>query len=398
LKYDFTIIGAGIVGLSTAWQLKRRVKRSRVLLLENEAAPSRHQTGHNSGVVHAGVYYEPGSLKARFCREGLRDTHAFCTEHGLPFERPGKLLVATSDVELERLKHLEKRCRENGLQPEWLGAKELRKIEPAVAGIAAIRVSESGITDFPAICRAMLEQFRQAGGEARFGTKVLGIEENDGGVTVSTDDATIHAGRLVACAGLMADRVAEMQGLGRGFRIIPYRGEYYRLRPGLNGLVRHLVYPVPDPALPFLGVHLTPTVSGGITVGPNAVQGWKREGYGRFNFSWRDTSDMLFYPGFWRVASRHFRHGLRETRNSLFKRAYLDEVKKYCPQVEAGDLLPHPAGIRAQAVTRDGELLHDFLIEKTPRSLHVCNAPSPAATSAIPIGRHICDILLDVSS
>lgn len=393
MKYDFIIIGAGIVGLSTAWQLQRRNARARVLLLEKESTPARHQSGHNSGVIHAGVYYQPGSLKARFCKEGARATYTFCREHGVACKRTGKLIVATSDPELSRMHELFDRCRQNGLDPEPLGPAELRNLEPAITGTGAFLVKESGIADYPGMCQVMLELFFQGGGTARFGTKVTGITEHNDEIQIHSNSGSFHAERLVVCAGLMADRLARMQGLGQGFRIVPYRGEYFRLRRGFENLISHLIYPVPDPALPFLGVHLTLMVDGSITAGPNAVQGWKREGYGSLNFSLRDTVEMLGYPGFWRATKKHFRHGLRETRNSLFKSAYLAELRKYCPRLEIADLEPHPAGIRAQAVTHDGTLLHDFLIEQTRRSLHVCNAPSPAATSALPIGNHICDVL-----
>ena len=398
MKFDIIIIGAGIVGLSTAWQLQRRSLQARILLLEKEAAPARHQSGHNSGVIHAGVYYQPGSLKLQFCKEGAQATYAFCREYGVPCEQTGKLLVATNPLELERMHTLFAHCRENGLDPRMLGPGELQDMEPNITGSGAFLVKESGIVDFPGICDVMLEQFQQAGGIARLGTEVTGITEQSDEILVHAGTETFQANRLVVCAGLMADRLAAMQGLDTGFRIIPYRGEYYRLRPQLNGMIRHLVYPIPDPALPFLGVHLTRMIDGSITVGPNAVQGWKREGYGRLNFSLRDTTAMLAYPGFWKATARHFRHGISETRNSLWKRAYVARVKKYCPKIEMADLESHPAGIRAQAVQRDGTMIHDFLLEETPRSLHVCNAPSPAATSAIPIGRHICDLLLERSS
>ena len=397
LKYDFIIIGAGIVGLSTAWQLQRRSVQARILLLEKEAAPARHQSGHNSGVIHAGVYYQPGSLKLQFCKEGARATYAFCSDYGVPCEQTGKLLVATNPLELERMHTLFARCRENGLDPRMLGPGELQDMEPNITGCGAFLVEESGIVDFPGICNVMLEQFQQAGGIAHLGIEVTGITEQSDEILVHTGAETFKADRLVVCAGLMADRLAAMQGLDAGFRIIPYRGEYYRLRPQLNGMIRHLVYPIPDPALPFLGVHLTRMIDCSITVGPNAVQGWKREGYGRLNFSLRDTTEILAFPGFWKATAQHFRHGIGEVRNSLCKSAYVAQVKKYCPTIEKADLEPHPAGIRAQAIQRDGTMIHDFLLEETPRSLHVCNAPSPAATSAIPIGRHICDLVMDRS-
>jgi L-2-hydroxyglutarate oxidase len=395
VKYDYIVIGAGIVGLSTAWQLQDRLPGASLLLLEKESEPARHQTGRNSGVVHAGVYYEPGSLKARFCREGSRDTEKFCRQHGIPFERRGKLLVATDERELPAMHALFQRCRENGLAPDLLGANELRSAEPNISGLAAIRVRESAITDYPAIARSMLATYRQLGGRAEFNREVSRIRETEDAVQVFCGDDCFTASGLIACSGLMADRLARMQGLEIGFHVVPYRGEYYRLRPAAGAVAHHLIYPIPDPALPFLGVHLTPQIDGSITVGPNAVQGWKREGYGRFNFSLRDTADMLGFAGFWKVAGRHFRYGLRETWNSISKSAYLKTVQRYCPRLTREDLLPHPAGVRAQAVLADGSLLHDFLIERTARSLHVCNAPSPAATSAIPIGRHICEMLLD---
>jgi L-2-hydroxyglutarate oxidase len=394
MKYDFIIIGAGIVGLSTARQLKKRLGQAEVLILEKEHIPAFHQTGHNSGVIHAGVYYEPGSLKARFCKAGARATYEFCEAFGIPCERTGKLLVATDETELQRMHWLFERCRKNGLEPVMLRDGELQELEPSITGKGAFLVGETGIVDFTTVCREMLRQFEALGGSSLLGTEVTGIREGRDEIVVETRVQTFHTKQLIVCGGLMADRLARMQGLDIDFRIIPYRGEYYRLRPGPDYLEKHLVYPVPDPDLPFLGVHLTRMIDGSVTVGPNAVQGWKREGYGRFNFSWRDTVDMMSFPGFWKTTARHLGHGLRETRNSVWKPGYLAQVRKYCPQIKPEDLLPYPAGIRAQAILRDGTMVHDFLVKKTPRSLHVCNAPSPAATSAIPIGRYLCDELL----
>lgn len=395
MSHDVIIIGAGIVGLATAAEIQRRWPGLKLLLLEKEHVPAAHQSGHNSGVVHAGVYYEPGSLKARFCREGAAATYAYCRENGLPFRQIGKLVVATDERETRGLQDLFQRCRQNGLQPALLDQGQLEDCEPAVKGRAAMLVRESGIVDFTLICRTMLEAYCARGGEARFDCEVTALSEDSGAMHVRTAGQEFRGRQLVVCGGLMADRLARLQGIPIDFRIIPYRGEYYRLRPGLQDLVSHLVYPVPDPALPFLGVHITPMIDGSVTVGPNAVQAWKREGYGRLNFSLRDTASMLSFPGFWRVSARHLRHGLRELRNSACKRAYLAQVRRYCPRLQSADLEPYPAGIRAQAVLRDGTLLHDFLFEETPRSLHVCNAPSPAATSAMPIARHICDRLAD---
>jgi L-2-hydroxyglutarate oxidase len=309
MKNDLIIIGAGIVGFSTAWQLQRRQPEARILLLEKEQGPAQHQTGHNSGVVHAGVYYEPGSLKAKFCKEGAAATYAFCRKHGLPFERTGKLLVAANGVELERMHSLFKKCQESGLDPEMLSSRQLSEVEPAIAGIGAFLVRESGIVDFPAICREMMRQFVELGGTVRFASRVTNIAESPSEILVQSGNESYSADQLVVCAGLMADRLAKMQGLDIRFRIVPFRGEYYRLRPGLNNIMRHLIYPIPDPALPFLGVHLTRMIDGSITVGPNAVQGWKREGYGAINFSLRDTAEMISFPGFWKLASDNFSHG-----------------------------------------------------------------------------------------
>ncbi|MDT8321029.1 MAG: L-2-hydroxyglutarate oxidase [Xanthomonadales bacterium] len=393
MRYDVIIIGGGIVGLASAIAIQQRWPRRKCLLLEKEPGPARHQSGHNSGVVHAGVYYQPGSLKARLCREGAAATRAFCQEHGVRYRTTGKLLVATTPLEEHRLCDLFDRCRRNGLEPEWLSGGALREREPAVTGVSAALVRESGITDYPEICRLMLQQFLGRGGEACFGTKVTDISEHGANIIAHCADRSFTGRQLIVCAGLMADRLVTLHGLQPRFRIIPYRGEYYRLAGPLSTLVHHLIYPVPDPALPFLGVHLTPTIDGEILVGPNAVQGWKREGYGTFNFSPRDTWELLAFKGFWKVSARHLCQGLREIRNSVWKQGYLAEVRKYCPAIQLEDLQTHPAGIRAQAVRADGRLIDDFLIEETPRSLHVCNAPSPAATAAIPIGRFISERL-----
>lgn len=391
MRYDVIIIGGGIVGASTAWQLKERFPARSVLLLEKESAFGQHQTGHNSGVIHAGVYYEPGSLKARFCREGLAATLEFCRREGIAHEQCGKLIVAAEDSEFQRLEALYDRCSRNGVRAQRLDAAALREREPNVSGRGAILVPETGIVDYGAVCRRMLEKFRAAGGECRPDTRVTVIREDNNGVDVATTAGTFRGKFLVACAGLLSDRLALKQGLKIDFRIIPFRGEFCRLPDRRRGFIKHLIYPVPDPALPFVGVHLTRTVEGGVIVGPNAVLGWKREGYGRFNFNAADALDVVRFPGFWKLAVRHWRHGVSEYANAVWKRGYLKQVRRLCPQLTLDDLRPHPAGIRAQAVKSDGTLAHDFLFAESPRSLHVCNAPSPAATSAIPIGAHICD-------
>ena len=398
MSYDYIIIGGGIVGVSTAWQLKQCLPDKRILLLEKEDDYSQHQTGHNSGVIHAGVYYAPGSLKAKFCREGVASTINFCQKNGIPFEQCGKLLVACNDNEYERMEALFKRCHENQLDVEWLDADQLKVREPNISGIGGILVKATGIVDYQLITTKMAEQFVAIGGEARLQHEVIGLEEStdhiDICVNTPTGNQQFQTKFLITCSGLMADRTTKMLGIKTDFQIIPFRGEYYQLPPKYNDIVNHLIYPIPDPDLPFLGVHLTRMIDGSVTVGPNAVQGWKREGYGKINVNLRDVWDMVRFKGFWNVLRQHWRTGLKETKNSWFKSGYLREIQKYCPQLQVGDLLPYPAGVRAQAVLKDGTLVHDFLFVESPRSLHVCNAPSPAATSAIPIGGYICEKVL----
>ena len=397
--HDFVVIGGGIVGLSVAWQLRRRQPSRSIVVLEKESAVARHQTGHNSGVIHAGIYYEPGSLKAELCRKGVTETLRFCRDNGIPYDQCGKLIVATNDAEHERMLALYERALQNGIRVELLDEAQLRHAEPNVAGVGAILSPSTGIVDYRAVAAAMASQLEALGGDVRTGARVTAIEESADSVTVHVDGKPdLEARCLVVCGGLMADRLAAMMQLDIDFRIVPYRGEYYRLPDSLAGIVRHLIYPVPEPGLPFLGVHLTRMIDGSITVGPNAVQGWKREGYGRFNFSLRDTSEMLAFPGFWRVTADNLGVGLAEFWNSVWKPGYLRQVQKYCPSIRLSDLRSYPAGIRAQAVRQDGTLVHDFLFAETKRSLHVCNAPSPAATSAIPIGEVLCDKILEKSA
>jgi L-2-hydroxyglutarate oxidase len=390
--YDYAVIGGGIVGMSVAWQLRQRQPSCSIVVVEKETALARHQTGHNSGVIHAGIYYEPGSLKASLCRKGVTETLRFCRDNNIPYEQCGKLIVATDAVEHERMLALHERALQNGIEVELLDAAQMKSIEPNVAGVGAILSPSTGIVDYAAVTRTMAQRFEDLGGEVRLGAEVTALEETGDSVTIHVDGSSpLEARHLVVCGGLMADRLAAMMRLDTDFRVVPYRGEYYRLPDAMNGIVRHLIYPVPEPGLPFLGVHLTRMIDGSVTVGPNAVQGFKREGYGRLNISLRDTAEMLAFPGFWRVTASNLGVGLAEFRNSLWKPGYLKRVQKYCPSVRLADLGPYPAGIRAQAVMRDGTLVDDFLFAETRRSLHVCNAPSPAATSAIPIGEMICD-------
>lgn len=389
--YDFIIIGGGILGMSTAMQLKRAWPERRMLLLEKEAGPARHQTGHNSGVIHAGVYYTPGSLKARFCLEGNRATKAFCDEHGIAYDTCGKLLVATSELEMERMQALWERTAANGLTREWLSAGELAEREPNITGLGGIFVPSSGIVDYAAVTRAMAAEFERMGGEIRYGAEVTALEERRQEVVVGSRAGEFSGRYLISCSGLMADRVVRLLGQEPGFTICPFRGEYYQLPEKHNGIVNHLIYPIPDPAMPFLGVHLTRMIDGSVTVGPNAVLAFKREGYRRRDVSLGDMARMFSDPGILKVLGRNLRPGLTEMKNSLHKRGYLELVRKYCPSLTLGDLEPYPAGVRAQAVSRDGKLVDDFLFVNTRRTVNVGNAPSPAATSALPIGAHIVD-------
>lgn len=392
-RYDYCVVGAGIVGLATAAELLRREPGARLLVLDKEARPAVHQTGHNSGVIHAGIYYQPGSLKARLCREGAEATKAFCTRHGIAFEECGKLLVATDDLEMERMEALAGRAAQNGIAFERLGRDRLRQAEPAITGLGALLVPSTGIVDYRRVSAAMAGEIMEAGGTIAFGMSVSAIREDESGVTVGAGGETFRAGRLVVCAGLQSDRLARLAGLDIDFRIVPFRGEYYTLPAGKADIVRHLIYPIPDPDLPFLGVHLTRMIDGSVTVGPNAVLGFAREGYPKGSVDWRDIAGMAAFPGFWRVIAANLRSGVDEFRGSLLKRHYLEKCRKYCPLLTLADLTKPGAGIRAQAVRRDGTLIHDFLFVSSERMLHVCNAPSPAATSAIPIGSMIVDRL-----
>ncbi|MFZ4854914.1 MAG: L-2-hydroxyglutarate oxidase [Desulfuromonadaceae bacterium] len=391
MKYDYIVIGAGIIGVSTAWQLQRAFPGSSVLVLEKEARPACHQTGRNSGVIHAGVYYTPGSLKARFCKEGNIATKQFCSEYGIRFEQCGKLLVATNEQELGRMAALVTRCAENEIAVEELSARQLKECEPNISGVGALLVPSTGIVSYTEITQKMAELVAQGGGEVRYNCRVEATEEQPDQITVATSNGSFSGRYLVACAGVMADRIVRMLGIQPEFKIIPFRGDYFLLAEKHNRIVNHLIYPIPDPDLPFLGVHLTRMIDGTVTVGPNAVLAFKREGYGRLDFSLSDTVEMLTYPGLLKVLCKNFSVSMVELKNALYKGGYLELVRKYCPSLTVNDLRDYPAGIRAQAVSRDGTLVHDFLFVTTRRALAVCNAPSPAATSAIPISGYIVE-------
>jgi L-2-hydroxyglutarate oxidase len=388
---DVAVIGGGIVGLATAYAIGRRSPGTRVLVLEKEPRLAAHQTGRNSGVIHSGLYYRPGSLKARYAVQGAREMVEFCREHGVPHEVTGKLVVAVDRAELPRLHALAQRGRDNGIPVRELGATQVSAYEPRVAGVGALHVETTGICDFAAAAERMAEL---SGARVRTGSAVREIAVRRDGVTVTTGLAELRARFLVNCAGLQSDRVAMMAGYRPPVRILPFRGEFFELAKERRELVRGLVYPVPDPTLPFLGVHLTRDVHGGVHVGPNAVPALAREGYGWTTARPRDLAEEAAWPGTWRLARKHWRAELSELHHSLSKRAFTEAVRRLLPEVSAEDLVPAPAGVRAQAVSRDGSLLEDFAFGEQERVVHVLNAPSPAATASLPIGREIADRVL----
>jgi len=383
---DVLVVGGGIVGLSTAYAISRAAPGTRVTVLEKEPGPARHQTGRNSGVVHSGIYYRPGSLKARYAVRGAAEMVKFCAEYGIDHAVTGKLIVATERAELPRLHALVQRGRENGIPVRELGPAQITEYEPEVRGLAAIHVGTTGVCDFTAVARRLAEA---SGAEIRYGARVVRVDRRpERGVAVRTAAGDIVRGRvLVNCAGLHCDELARLTGDDPGVRIVPFRGEYYELaRPEL---VRGLVYPVPDPAFPFLGVHLTRGVDGVVHIGPNAVPALAREGYGWGVVRPRELAGTMAWPGSWALARRHWRYGAGELRRSVSKGAFLEAVRRLLPAVRAEDLVRAPAGVRAQAVLRDGALVDDFLIKEGARAVHVLNAPSPAATASLPIGREI---------
>lgn len=387
---DVLVIGGGIVGMSTAYAITRAAPGTRVTVLEKEAGPARHQTGRNSGVIHSGIYYRPGSLKARFAVRGAAEMVKFCAEYGIPHEVTGKLIVATERSELPRLHALVQRGRENGIPVRELGPAQIAEYEPWVRGLAAIHVGTTGVCDFGAVAAQLARLARDAGASVRYGAGVTRIGRRPTAVAVRTADGTVLRARaLVNCAGLQCDRVARLAGDDPGMRIVPFRGEYFELTPSRSSLVNGLVYPVPDPAFPFLGVHLTRGIDGGVHIGPNAVPALAREGYAWHTVRPRELAGTLAYPGAWRIARRHWRYGAGELRRSLSKRAFTDAVRRLLPDVTPDDLIAAPAGVRAQAVLPDGTLVDDFLISQSPRVVHVLNAPSPAATASLPIGREV---------
>lgn len=389
------VIGGGIVGLAAAARLCLDRPGLRCTVLEKEGDLALHQTGRNSGVIHSGIYYKPGSLKAATCREGRAELIAYCGRRGIAHEMCGKVIVAVDDSELPRLATIEARGLANGVACRRISGAELRSREPAAAGIAAIVVDDAGIVDYRGVCRSLADDIRATGGEVLTGMRVGGVEERGGEAVVKVSgaagDTAMTADVIVNCAGLYSDRVARAAGARPDTRIIPFRGEYHRLRLDAPALCRHLIYPVPDPSFPFLGVHLTRMVEGGVECGPNAVLALGREAYRWSSFDLRDVLECVSFPGFWKLARRHWRSGLAEMRRSLHRGSFVTALQRLVPELRAEHLEPAPAGIRAQAMERDGSLVEDFRFLRQGRCVHVINAPSPAATASLAIARRISE-------
>ncbi|GIF66953.1 hydroxyglutarate oxidase [Asanoa ishikariensis] len=385
----YVVIGAGIVGLATAHRLTLDHPDASVTVIDKEPRVAAHQTGHNSGVIHAGVYYKPGSLKARLCAAGRTSMVDFCATHGIAHEVCGKLIVAADESEVPRLHALHERAVANGLPARLVSAAEAKEFEPELRCVEALRVESTGIVDFTAVCTTLADLAEKAGATLRLGTAVTGIEARGSEQIVRTTAGEVVADVLINCAGLHADRVARLAGVEPPARIVPFRGEYYELTPERRGLVRGLIYPVPDPQFPFLGVHLTRMIDSTVHAGPNAVLALAREGYRWSKINPRDIADFMAYAGLWRLARRHFRYGLTEVRRSLSRRLFAESLARLVPAVTEADLVPAGAGVRAQAIGRDGALVDDFLIVARDRQVHVLNAPSPAATSSLEIAKHI---------
>ncbi len=391
MRTDFTVIGGGIVGLATAWALLERQPKARVTVLEKEKTWAAHQTGHNSGVIHSGIYYKPGSLKARLAREGNRAMVAFCREHGIAHEICGKVIVATTREQLPLLENLSRRGLENGLEVIRLAREQVRELEPHVSCLAGLRVPSTGIVDYRMVCQKLASLIQARGGQLRLGAKVLSVRRQNGSQVLETSTGPVETSWFINCAGLHSDRVACLGGVDPKARIVPFRGEYYELRPERRHLVKGLIYPVPNPDFPFLGVHFTRMIDGSVHAGPNAVLSFKREGYHKTDFSPRDFAEVMLFPGFWKLAVRHGREGMKEMARSFSRAKFLKSLQELIPDIREEDLVPSEAGVRAQALKPNGDLVDDFLILEGPQATHVCNAPSPAATASLEIGRAIVE-------
>lgn len=391
--FDLIVIGGGIVGLSTAYKFQRRFPGSSCLLLEKEPELAAHQTGRNSGVLHSGIYYKPGSLKAKNCREGKLAMEEFCRTEGVPYDVCGKVIVALTDEELPRLDSIHERGLANGVRCEVIDRVRLTELEPHVAGLRALHVPETGIVDYPKVCERLAVRIKELGGEIKLGTAAKRFRRDGANTIVETLSGEFAARQVVNCAGLYSDHVAALTGETPPAKIIPFRGEYFELKPEAEHLVRNLIYPVPDPAFPFLGVHFTRMINGGVECGPNAVLAFAREGYFKSTIDVSELAESLTYPGFLRLAAKYWRMGAGEMWRSVSKRAFVRALSRLVPEIQGSHLTAAPAGVRAQALLPDGSLVDDFLIETHGNVVNVLNAPSPAATSALTIGDSIVERL-----
>ena len=389
--YDYAIIGGGIVGLATAMALGKRFPQSRIVLLEKEQALAQHQTGRNSGVIHSGIYYKPGSFKAKFARAGSRSMVEFCQEHGIAHEICGKVIVATEPEELPLLENLYQRGLANQLTITRLSAEAIKEIEPHVNGLAGIRVPSTGIVDYKQVSATYARIIQAQGGEIRLGTRVEQLDMRSDGITIGTSQGELGARFLINCAGLHSDRIARLGKASIDMQIVPFRGEYYELKPEKRYLVKHLIYPVPNPNFPFLGVHFTRMINGDVHAGPNAVLSLKREGYHKTDVDLRDSAEVLSSPAFWKLARTNMGEGVKEIVRSVSKAAFVRSLQRLIPEVQSDDVVPSHAGVRAQALRNDGALVDDFMFVSGPNALHVCNAPSPGATASIEIGKSIVE-------
>lgn len=391
--YDFVIIGGGIVGLSTGMAISKRYPNARIAVLEKESKWAFHQTGNNSGVIHSGIYYKPGSFKAKFCRDGCQSMVEFCQEHGIPYEVCGKVIVATEEHELPRLENLYKRGVDNGIKVKKITPEEVKEIEPHVSCIAGIQVYSTGIADYKKVTQKYADLIESQGGELHLNTKVLNIRSMPNSQVIETNRGTFETRCLINCAGLHSDRIAKLGKVDPKAKIVPFRGEYYELVPEKRYLVNTLIYPVPNPDFPFLGVHFTKMIDGSVHAGPNAVLSLKREGYKKTDFDLRDFMEVMTFPGFWKLAAKNADEGIKEIIRSFSKAAFVQSLQRLIPEVRSEDVIPTHAGVRAQALMDDGKLVDDFLIVKGHNAVHVCNAPSPAATSSLEIGKAVVEQL-----
>ncbi|WNI38707.1 L-2-hydroxyglutarate oxidase [Chryseobacterium sp. SG20098] len=395
MNYDIIIIGAGLVGLATAYQTQLKNPDSKILILEKENDVALHQSGHNSGVIHSGIYYKPGSLKAKNCIEGYNSVINFAEKHGIQYDLCGKIIVATSQKELPLLDNIYKRGVENGLQNlKYLSREEFREIEPHCEGIRAIKVPQTGIIDYPGIAKKIKELFEEAGGEVRFNNEVKNIIDKGSEVIVNTNISEFKTQKLISCAGLYSDKITKMTNEKNDVVIIPFRGEYFKIKDEKKYLVKHLIYPVPDPSFPFLGVHFTRMIDGNIEAGPNAVLAFKKEGYHFFDFNFNEALQTMLWPGFRKIVAKYGKTGMGEMHRSLSKSAFTKALQKLLPEIQENDLVPGGSGVRAQACDRNGGLIDDFDIVKNGNIIHVRNAPSPAATSCLSIGNKISELII----